>query len=343
MPCIVGLGEIMLRLTPPLYERFMQTPQFNATFGGGEANVCVSCARFGLDSRYITALPKNAVGEKADELLRGQKVDTSCIHWGEGRIGVYFIERGSNQRGSSVLYDRDNALISLITPDLINWDQAYRGADWLHISGITPALSQKAAELTKAAVVEAKKRGVLVSCDLNYRKKLWKYGKKSSEVMPEIISMVDYLIANEEDIQLSLGISHHADVSKGELSAQDYLPLMHETTKAYPNLKFVATTLRESHSANHNGWSAILYDGQKLHVSRKYSITDIVDRVGGGDSFSAGLISGFYLFNKNLADALEFAVAASCLKHTIDGDWNLVSKDEVLALMKGDGSGRVQR
>ena len=342
MKYIVGFGEVMLRLTAPDYDRLLQSPQLKATMGGGEANVCVSCSRFGLPSRYVSAFPKNMLGEKAEELLLGQKVDTSAIAWTGKRMGIYFVERGSNQRGSTVLYDREDSAISNAKPTDFDWDKVFENAEYFHISGITPALSQNAADLTLYAVKEAKKHGVKVSCDLNYRKKLWAYGKKSSEVMPAIVEHVDLLIANEEDIQLSLGIDFTADVTKGHLEAKDYEPLMKEVCKRYPHLLGVATTLRESVSANHNDWRAIFYTGNKLHVSKRYNITDIVDRVGGGDSFAAGLLSGLRFYT-NPQESLEFAVAASCLKHTIDGDWNLVSKKEVLDLMEGDGSGRVQR
>ncbi|MGL4986211.1 MAG: PfkB family carbohydrate kinase [Treponemataceae bacterium] len=342
MKVIVGFGELMVRFSPPNFERILQTPQFNATFGGGEANVCVSCARFGLPARYVSAFPENPLGRKAEELMLGQKVDMSAISWTGERLGIYFVERGSNQRGSTVLYDRDNSAISKALPSDFDWDKVFDNAKILHVSGITPAISQSAADLTLYAVKEAKKRGVQVSCDLNYRKKLWKYGKKSSQVMPDIVKNTDILIANEEDIQLCLGISFDTDVTKGHIEAGDYEALMRKVSQMYSNLKGIATTLRESVSADHNNWRAVYFLNDKLHVSKKYKITDIVDRVGGGDSFAGGLLSGLEFFD-NPQDSLEFAVAASALKHTIDGDWNLVSKSEVLALMQGDGSGRVQR
>ncbi len=342
MACIVGFGELMFRLTAPDYDRLLQTPSLNVTPGGGEANVCVSCARFGLKSRYVTALPKNALGLKAEELLLSQRVDTDAISWSGKRMGLYFVERGANQRGSTVLYDREDSSISVATEKDFDFDKVFADATWLHISGITPALSQTASDLTLSMVKEAQKRNVFVSCDLNYRKKLWNYGKKPSEVMPEIVKYTNLLIANEEDIQLSLGIDFDVDVTKGHLEPQDYKPLIEKVLHAHPHLKGVATTLRESVSANHNNWSAIYYTNNTLYVSKKYEITDIVDRVGGGDSFSAGLISGIHFYD-NPQDSLEFAVAASCLKHSIYGDWNFVDKAEVVALMGGDGSGRVQR
>ncbi|MGL4561311.1 MAG: PfkB family carbohydrate kinase [Brevinema sp.] len=343
MSYIIGFGEIMLRLSALGHERLLQSPTLEAVIGGGEANVCVSCSRFGLPSRYISAFPKNALGEKAEELLNGQKVDTSAIAWCGNRLGIYFVEKGSNQRGSTVLYDRENSSITEATSQDFDWDKVFSDAHWLHISGITPALSQSAANLTLDIVKEAKKRNIKISCDLNYRKKLWKYGKKSSEIMPEIVTYVDLLIANEEDIQLSLDIPLNTDVTKGHLEAQDYLPLIKSVIQKFPHLEGVATTLRESISADHNNWSAVYYTNNNLYISKKYHITNIIDRVGGGDSFAAGLISGIHFFEKNPQESLEFAVAASCLKHTIPGDWNLVSKDEVLNLMKGNGSGRVQR
>ncbi|MGL4367672.1 MAG: PfkB family carbohydrate kinase [Brevinemataceae bacterium] len=343
MSVIVGFGELMLRLSSPGFERLFQSPMLDASFGGGEANVCVSCSRFGISARYVSAFPKNALGEAAESQLLGQKVDTSAIAWTGERLGIYFVEKGANQRSSTVIYDRADSSICNAKPEDFNWDLVFKDATWFHISGITPALSQSAADLTVFAVKEAKKRNVRVSCDLNFRKKLWRYGKKSSEVMPEIVKCTDILIANEEDIQLSLGIEFHTDVTKGHLKAEDYKPLMQKVADQYPNLQGIATTLRESISANHNNWSAVFFQKGQLYVSKKYSMTDIVDRVGGGDSFAAGLLSGMTFFDQDSQNALEFAVAASCLKHTIPGDWNLVNKSEVLALMQGDGSGRVQR
>ena len=343
MSYIVGFGEIMLRLSAPGNERLLQSPILETVIGGGEANVCVSCSRFGLPSRYLTALPKNALGEKTEELLNGQKVDTSAIAWCGERLGIYFVEKGSNQRGSTVLYDRANSSIAEAKTSDFNWKDAFDNAHWLHISGITPALTQSAADLTLEVVKQAKKYGLKISCDLNFRKKLWNYGKKSSEIMPEIVKYVDVLIANEEDIQLSLGIPLSTDVTKGHLKVEDYIPLLKTVMEKYPHLEGIATTLRESISANHNDWLALYYAQETLYVSKKYEITDIVDRVGGGDSFAAGLISGLHFFPESLQQSLEFAVAASCLKHTIPGDWDLISKKEVMNLMSGDGSGRVQR
>jgi 2-dehydro-3-deoxygluconokinase len=339
----VTFGEIMLRLAPPGFERFLQSPQFVATFGGGEANVAVALAGFGLPASYVTVLPpSNPIADAAISQLRGFGVDTSKILRGKGRMGVYYVEAGANQRPSKVVYDRDNASIALAKPGDIDWDAAFDGAGWFHITGITPALSASAAGLALESVRRAREKGLTVSCDLNYRKNLWKYGKSAVEVMRELVTSVDIGIANEEDCQMALGIKSESDVHSGKLDAGEYRKLAEKVTAEFPNLKALAITLRESKSASHNGWSACLYNGKDFLVSRHYEITHIVDRVGGGDCFAGGLIYGLQSLGSH-AEALEFAVAASCLKHSIPGDFNRFSVDEVKNLLKGDGSGRVQR
>lgn len=339
---VVTFGEIMLRLKPPAFERFLQTPAFEATFGGGEANVAVSLANYGMTVSYVTVLPNNDISNVCIAELRGFGVDTSDIIYTPGRLGIYYIEDGANQRPSKVIYDRDNSAISLAKPGDIDWGKVFEGACWFHITGITPAISQSAAELSMEAVKKAQEMGVTVSCDFNYRKNLWNYGKSSIEVMSELVKYVDVGIANEEDCQKSLGISTDVAVDKGELDTDKYRRLAEKVLQKYPNMKLISITLRESRNANHNGWSACAYDREKFYLSSKYEITHIVDRVGGGDSFSGGLIYGLNQY-KDIQKALEFAVAASCLKHSIRGDYNRVSVSEVEKLMGGDASGRVMR
>jgi 2-dehydro-3-deoxygluconokinase len=339
----VTFGEIMLRLAPPGFERFLQSPQFVATFGGGEANVAVALAGFGMPAAYVTVLPPaNPIADAVIAQLRGFGVDTSKIVRAKGRMGVYYVEAGANQRPSKVVYDRDNASIALAKPGDIDWHSAFAGADWFHITGITPALSASAAELAIESVRMAREKGLTVSCDLNYRKNLWKYGKSAAEVMRELVKFVDIGIANEEDCQMALGIQSESDVHLGELNVAEYRKLAEKVTSEFPNLNALAITLRESKSASHNGWSACLYNGKDFLISRHYEITHIVDRVGGGDCFAGGLIYGLQSLGGH-QEALEFAVAASCLKHSIPGDFNRFNVDEVKNLLKGDGSGRVQR
>ncbi len=343
MAIVASFGEIMLRLAPPGFERFLQSPQFLATWGGGEANVAVALAQFGNPARYITALPPNNpivdafIGE-----LRRFGVDPSFIVRQKGRLGIYFVEPGANQRPSKVVYDRDGSSISLAKPGDLDWKKALDGANWFHITGITPALSQSAADLSLESVQAARAAGLTVSCDLNYRKNLWKYGKTPKEVLGELFRLADIGIANEEDCQAALGITSDVDVHSGKLETEQYRSLTERVLEAYPNLKKIAITLRESRSASHNGWSACMHNRKEFLVSRHYEITNIVDRVGGGDSFAAGLIFGLL----NLAgdrEALEYAVAASCLKHSIPGDFNRFTREEVEQLIQGGGSGRVQR
>ena len=342
MARIITFGEIMLRLKSPALERFFQSPSLEATFGGGEANVAVSLANYGMDAAFVTALPNNAIGEACRRDVRSFGVDVSNIKMTDGRMGIYFLETGSNQRPSKVVYDRAESAIAIAPVDLFDWEKIFEGADWFHISGIAPAISASAAELSLAACKAAQKCGVTVSCDLNYRKNLWKYGKEAKEVMSEIAKYVDVAIANEEDFQKSLGITASSDVESGSLDRNVYEGIAKKAMELYPNLKRVAITLRESKSADRNDWAACIYDGKEFYVSRKYEITDIVDRVGGGDSFSGGLIYGLLTYEKQ-SDALEYAVAASCLTHTISGDYHRVTVAEVTALMKGSGSGRVER
>ena len=339
---VLTFGEIMLRLKAPGHERFFQSPMLEATFGGGEANVAVSLANYGMDAEFLTVLPQNDIADACICELRYFGVDTKKIVRGEGRMGIYYLEGGANQLPSKVVYDRAYSSIALAKPGDIDWDKAFEGVDWFHITGITPAISESAMELSLESVKEAKKRSITVSCDLNYRKNLWKYGKKASEVMQELAKYVDVAIANEEDVQKSLEITVDVNVESGELDREKYKALGNKVLESYPNMKCIAITLRESHSADWNGWAACLNDGKDFYVSKKYEIRDIIDRVGGGDSFAGGLIYGLNHFD-NKQSALEFAVAASCLKHSVIGDFNRVGVSDVEKLMGGDGTGRVQR
>ncbi len=344
MAKVVTFGEIMLRLKSPAYERFFQSPSLEATFGGGEANVSVSLANYGMDTAFVSVLPKNDIGEACIRELRGFGVDVSNIVRTDGRMGIYYLETGAVQRPSKVIYDRAGSAICKAKVGDIDWKKAFEGATWFHLTGITPAISEGAAELSLEAVKAAKEMGLHVSCDLNYRKNLWKYGKRADEVMTELVKYVDTVIANEEDFQksLCLSVESSAAVEEGQINVDNYKKIAALAMEKYPNIKRVAITLRESKSANHNDWSACLYNGKDFFLSRKYAITDIVDRVGGGDSFGGGLIYGLNTYDDEKT-ALEFAVAASCLKHTISGDFNRVSVAEVESLMKGSGTGRVQR
>jgi 2-dehydro-3-deoxygluconokinase len=342
MKRIVTLGEIMLRLKSPLHERLFQSPLLEATFGGGEANVAVSLANFGAEVSYVTVLPKNYIGDACIRELRKFNIDVTHILRSEGRMGIYFLENGANQRASNVIYDRAGSAIAGAKTEIFDFKNIFNGAGWFHITGITPAVSESAAELSKKSLYAAKKMGLTVSCDLNYRKNLWQYGKTAQEVMGGLMEYVDIVIANEEDCQKSLGIKSDAEVEKGRLDTAKYENLSAAVLKTYPNVKITAITLRESESADVNAWSACLNDGKQFILSKKYMINDIVDRVGGGDSFAAGLIYGLNTYGDK-ENALEFAIAASCLKHSIPGDFNLVSVAEVEALMGGDASGRVRR
>jgi 2-dehydro-3-deoxygluconokinase len=340
---IVTFGEIMLRLASPGAERFLQTPRFDTAFGGGEANVAIALAFFGLPAVYVTALPENnPIADAAIATLRGLGVDTSHIVRSKGRMGIYYLEAGANQRPSRVVYDRENSAIALAKPGDIDWKKAFGGAGWFHVTGITPAISASAAELALEGMRAARKQGLTLSCDLNYRKNLWKWGKSAVGVMTQFAKLADVLIANEEDVQMALGLGTTSGVKSGELDRGQYEKLSGDVLAAYKNLKAVAITLRESRSASHNGWSACMNDRKRFMSSRHHEITNIVDRIGAGDSFAAGLIYGM-LELPSSQESLEFAVAASCLKHSIPGDFTSSSVDEVNALLKGDGSGRVQR
>jgi 2-dehydro-3-deoxygluconokinase len=339
---VVTFGEIMLRLKSPGFERLFQSPTLEATFGGGEANVAVSLANYGLDAAFVSVLPKNDIGEAAIAELRRFGVDTTKIVRGGDRVGIYYLESGANQRASKVVYDRAHSAIAEAKVGTIDWKATLTGAEWFHVTGITPAISQAAAEMTMESVKAAKQMGITVSCDFNYRGKLWKWGKKAPEVMTELVKFVDVGIANEEDCQKSLGVTVDVDVESGELDTAKYEALSAKMMGVFPNLQVMAITLRESKSADHNDWSACLRDKDGFKLSRKYSITDIVDRVGGGDAFGSGLIYGLLTYQSR-QEALEFAVAASCLKHSILGDFNRMSVAEVEKLKGGDASGRVQR
>ena len=338
----VSFGEIMLRLKAPGHERFFQSPALEATFGGGESNVAVALANYGFDAAFVTALPSNDVAEACIREVRSFGVDVSNIRRSGDRMGIYFLEGGANQRPSKVVYDRAHSAIAECGPGDFDWAYIFKDAEWFHITGITPALTQSAADLSLEACKAAKAAGVTVSCDFNFRGKLWKYGKSAPEVMQDLVKFVDVGIANEEDCQKSLGITVDVDVHSGELDTTKYETLSQKVLDIYPDMSIIAITLRESRSADTNGWSACLRDKDGFKLSRHYEITDIVDRVGGGDSFASGLIAGLRLYDDH-QDSLNFAVAASCLKHSISGDFNRVSKAEVQNLMGGDASGRVQR
>jgi 2-dehydro-3-deoxygluconokinase len=330
----------MLRLSTPGYQRFVQANSFDICYGGGEANVCISLANYGFDARFVSKVPKNEIGQSAVNALRNYGVNTSFITRGGERLGVYFLETGASQRPSKVIYDRAGAAIAKAQPAEFNWSEIFAGVDWFHFTGITPALSDETAEITLIACQKAKEMGLTVSVDLNYRKKLWT-PDKAGAVMTKLMEYVDVCIGNEEDAADVFGIhASNTDITKGEINQAAYEDVARKLFERF-GFKYVAITLRESHSASDNGWSAMLYDGHKSYLSAKYNLR-IVDRVGGGDSFASGLIYGL-VSQMSLPESLEFAVAASALKHTIPGDANLVSVEEVEALMKGDGSGRVQR
>jgi len=342
MTRVITLGEVMLRLKSPGFERMFQSPMLEATFGGAEANVAASLAQFGVDARFVSAIPANNIGDACVGALRAFGVDTSMVRRQGERLGVYFLENGANQRPSRVTYDRAGSSISTAKASDFDWNAVFEGADWFHISGVTPAISATAAELSIAAAEAARSKGLKVSCDYNYRKNLWRYGKKAPDVMKELVACAHVGIANEEDCQKALGIEADVDVQNAELGNEKYQALAERVLDAFPNLERQVITLRESHSADRNGWSAVLHNRREFRSSRHYEITDIVDRVGAGDSFAAGLIYGLRAYGDDQR-ALEFATAASCLKHSILGDINRVGVSEVEALMAGDSSGRVQR
>ncbi len=338
----VTFGEIMLRLKSPAFERLLQSATLDATFGGGEANVAVSLCNYGLDAAFVTALPENDISVACIRDLKKYGVDTSNIAFKKGRVGIYYLEAGSCQRPSKVIYDRDYSSFSNIKSGDFDWEKIFDGAEWFHITGITPAVSADTAAEALNAMKAAKKLGITVSMDLNYRAKLWKYGKRADEIMPELTKYTDVLIANEEDCQKSLGITADAKPELGQIDLDSYKNITEKVLAQYPNLKCVAITLRQSVSANRNIWSACINDGKEFYHSKTYDMADIVDRVGGGDSFAGGLIYGLTAKGDPKA-ALEFAVGASCLKHSILGDFNLVTVDEVEKLIGGDGTGRIAR
>lgn len=340
MTKIITLGEIMLRLSPPDTQRFLQTDTFDALYAGGEANVAVSLANYGHQAYFVSKLPTHEIGQAALNALRRYGVETEYIVRGGDRVGIYFLETGASMRPSKVIYDRAHSAIAQAKYDEFDWHQIFDGATWFHFSGITPALSADAAQLTKVALKEAKKRNVTVSVDLNYRKKLWT-PKEAQAVMIPLMQYVDVCIGNEEDAALVLGFKPEGvDVASGYLSKDAYHEIFKQMKDRF-GFKVIATSLRESFSASHNGWSVLLYEGQSFYQSKRYDIKPIIDRVGGGDSFAGGLIHG--LLTKTTQEACEFSAAASALKHTIKGDFNLVSAAEVEVLLKGDASGRVQR
>jgi 2-dehydro-3-deoxygluconokinase len=342
MTCVVTLGEVMLRLKSPAFERLFQSPMLEATFGGAEANVAASLAQFGVQARFASAVPANNVGDACLASLRALGVDVSAVRRGGERLGVYFLENGSNQRPSRVTYDRTGSSIASARAADFDWDAVFADADWFHVTGVTPAISATAADLSIAAAKTARERGLTVSCDFNYRKNLWKYGKRAPDVMRELVGFATIGVANEEDCQNALGIDADVNVERGDLAHEKYRALAEKVLAAFPKLAKLAITLRASHSADHNGWSAVLHNRKEMLASRQYDIADIVDRVGAGDSFAAGLIYGLRTYGDDQR-ALEFATAASCLKHSIPGDINRVGVAEVEALMAGDASGRVKR
>lgn len=346
MKDVVTFGEIMLRLATPAYMRFTQSGSLVSTFGGGEANVAVSLANYGIPARFVTRLPKNDIADWCISDLRKYKVGVEDIVRGGSRVGIYFLETGAVARSSKVVYDRANSAIAEIEPGMINWREVLKDAQWFHWTGITPALSQSAADVCLEAIRVANEMGVTVSCDLNYRKNLWKYGKTAAEVMPALVEGCDIILGNEEDAEKVFGIKPEGfDVSHtgGEVDAKEFESVCTQLMARFPRAKKVIITLRGSINANHNTWGGCLYSGGVLYQSKRYDITHIVDRVGGGDSFMGGLIYGLISHPENDQRVLDFAVAASALKHTVYGDYNLVSVAEVEQLMKGDGSGRVSR
>lgn len=345
MSKVVTFGEIMLRLATPEHLRFRQARSFNATFGGGEANVAVSLANYGIDVDYVTRLPQNNLGAACAAELRSFGVGTSNIVYGGERLGIYYLETGAVARPSKVVYDRAHSSAATVERGMIDWEQVLAGADWFHWTGITPAISASAAEVCLDACRAANRLGVKVSCDLNYRKNLWKYGKTAAEVMPALVECCDVILGNEEDAEKVFGIKPEgfdAASTQGEVDAAAFRSVCTQLMARFPRAKKVVITLRGSINADHNTWGGVLFDGETLYRSPRYDITDIVDRVGGGDSFMGGLIYGLLTYDDDQR-ALNFAAAASALKHTIYGDFNMVSVAEVENLMKGDGSGRVAR
>ncbi len=343
---VITFGEIMLRLAPPGFLRFSQANSFDVIYGGGESNVAVSLANYGIPVDFVTRLPKNDLGECAQMEMRKRGVGTDKIIFGGDRLGIYFLETGAVSRGSKVVYDRAHSAMAEIQKGMVDWDSVFEGAEWFHWTGITPAISQGAADACIEAAKAAKKHGLTVSTDLNYRAKLWKYGGDREAIMTELTSYCDIILGNEEDAEKHFGIKPEGlDITtQGEhVKAEAFLSVCQQMMKKFPNAKKVITTLRGSLSASHNTWAGVMYDGKTMLTSPEYQITHIVDRVGGGDSFMGGLIYGLLTWPNDDQKALNFAVAASCLKHTIVGDANLVTVEEVEKLMGGDASGRVAR
>ena len=341
---VVTFGEIMLRFVTPQYQRFSQATSFNASYGGGEANVAVSLANYGVDVSFVTRLPKNDIAKACEMELKKHSVITDDIVYGGDRLGTYYLETGAVARASKVVYDRAYSAFSEIKPGMVNWEEVLKDADFFHWTGITPAVSQGAADACLEAIQVANRLGVTVSTDLNYRKNLWKYGKSANEVMPELVAGCDIVLGNEEDAAMVLDIHPEGvDVTEGHVEAEAYIGVSQQIMAKFPRVKKVITTLRGSINANHNSWSGVLYDGKNLYQAPTYQITHIVDRVGGGDSFMGGLIYGLLTYEGDDQKALDFATAASCLKHTIHGDYNLATVEEVEKLMGGDASGRVSR
>lgn len=344
MKKIVTFGEIMLRLSPLGALRLGQANSFDVQYGGGESNVAVTLANFGLTTEFVTRLPANDIGEACLQFIRKYDVGTAHIQRGGARLGIYFLETGAVMRGSQVIYDRSDSAFASIQPGMFDWREVFKDAGWFHWTGITPAVSEGAARACLEAVKTAREMGLTVSCDLNYRAKLWKWGKSAREVMEELVSYCDVAIGNEEDAEKVFGIkASEVDVTGGKVSGEQYAQVCQALAEKFPKLKTIAITLRGSFSASHNSWSAVLWNAGKLYSAPIYDISHIVDRVGGGDSFMGGLIYGLLSFDQDYQCTLDFAVAASALKHTIVGDFNLVSVDEVEKLMKGDASGRVSR
>ena len=346
MKKVVTFGEIMLRLAPPGFLRFSQTNSLEVVYGGGESNVAVSLANYGVPVEFVTRLPNNDIGHCAHMEMRKRGVGTTHVNWGGDRLGIYFLETGAVSRGSKVVYDRAHSAMSEITAGMIDWDVVFDGVEWFHWTGITPAISQGAADASLEAVKAASAKGITISTDLNYRKKLWNYGGDRESIMTELTSYCDIILGNEEDAEMHFGIKPEGlDITTQghEVKAEAFLSVCKQMMSKFPRAKKVITTLRGSISASHNTWAGVMYDGNTMFESPQYQITDIVDRVGGGDSFMGGLIYGLLKYPENDQNALNFAVAASCLKHTIKGDANLVTLDEVEKLMSGDASGRVAR
>ena len=341
MAKVVTMGEIMLRLSSEGNTRFVQCQQFDACYGGGEANVAVSLANYGHEAHFVSKVPAHEIGQCAVNALRRYGVHTDYVARGGERLGIYYLETGASMRPSKVIYDRANSSIAEADPTDFDFDKIFEGASWFHWSGITPAISDKSAENLRLALIAAKKHGVTVSVDLNFRKKLWT-SEKAISIMRPLMQYVDVCIGNEEDAELCLGFKPDADVEGGQTDASGYHRIFEQMAKEF-GFKYVVSTLRESFSATHNGWKALIYNGKEFYASKRYDINPIIDRVGGGDSFSGGLIHGLLTWPEDQGKALEFAVAASALKHTIPGDFNLVSENEVLSLAGGNASGRVQR